>query len=267
MFLRDPWYWPEIWQINPQVANPHLIFPGDILSLAYLNDGRPVVTLERGQPAGGGGVERLVAARSLATSRGGDLDDSVRDARIVLVAASLLTRRADQRCAVRVRASRRPHGQRRARRLCARHRCGGRLRLQRRARGRASSSIPTTTRCLATKASTSDKVASSAAAIPATVYLSRRSARRRRRLPVSRGNARSVEFPPALSRARGRRPDHLGNDGVSLIGQYQVVVINRGSSGARARARAAHISDRRRRDTIVAGLATKSACRTSWPER
>jgi LysM repeat protein len=60
MFLRDPWYWPEIWQINPQVENPHLIYPGDVLSLAYLNDGRPVVNVERG-PAftGGGGVDRL----------------------------------------------------------------------------------------------------------------------------------------------------------------------------------------------------------------
>jgi hypothetical protein len=58
MFLRDPWYWPEIWQINPQVENPHLIFPGDILSLAYLNDGRPVIQLERG-PQEGGGFERL----------------------------------------------------------------------------------------------------------------------------------------------------------------------------------------------------------------
>lgn len=61
MFLRDPWYWPEIWQINPQVDNPHLIFPGDVLSLAYLGDGRPVIQLERGpqQFSGGGGVERL----------------------------------------------------------------------------------------------------------------------------------------------------------------------------------------------------------------
>ena len=61
MFLRDPWYWPEIWQINPQVENPHLIFPGDILSLAYLDDGRPVINLERGPQVveGGGGFERL----------------------------------------------------------------------------------------------------------------------------------------------------------------------------------------------------------------
>jgi len=58
MFLRDPWYWPEIWQINPQVQNPHLIFPGDILSLAYLDDGSPVIQLTRG-PVEGGLTERL----------------------------------------------------------------------------------------------------------------------------------------------------------------------------------------------------------------
>ncbi len=61
MFLRDPWYWPEIWQINPQVENPHLIYPGDVLSLVFLDDGRPAIQLERGPQVveGGGGIERL----------------------------------------------------------------------------------------------------------------------------------------------------------------------------------------------------------------
>jgi len=47
-FLRDPWLWPEIWHVNPQVENPHLIYPGDVLALAYGADGSPQVTLERG---------------------------------------------------------------------------------------------------------------------------------------------------------------------------------------------------------------------------
>lgn len=51
MFLRDPWLWPEVWYINPQVANPHLIYPGDTLALAYGADGRPQIRLEQGGAA------------------------------------------------------------------------------------------------------------------------------------------------------------------------------------------------------------------------
>ncbi len=50
LFLKDPWFWPEIWYQNPQVQNPHLIFPGDILTLIYV-DGEPRVVVEKpGQP-------------------------------------------------------------------------------------------------------------------------------------------------------------------------------------------------------------------------
>ncbi|GMR15379.1 MAG: LysM peptidoglycan-binding domain-containing protein [Gammaproteobacteria bacterium] len=39
-FLEKPWQWPSIWHANPQIENPHLIYPGDRLSLVYI-DGRP----------------------------------------------------------------------------------------------------------------------------------------------------------------------------------------------------------------------------------
>jgi LysM repeat protein len=47
VFLRDPWFWPEIWQVNPQVQNPHLIYPGDTLRLVFI-DGQPKIVLQRG---------------------------------------------------------------------------------------------------------------------------------------------------------------------------------------------------------------------------
>jgi len=52
VFLRDPWFWPEIWYVNPQVANPHLIYPGDVLNLVYV-DGKPRIVV------GTAGAERL----------------------------------------------------------------------------------------------------------------------------------------------------------------------------------------------------------------
>ena len=50
-FLSQPWKWPEIWHANPQVENPHLIYPGDELSLVYV-DGQPRLMLNRGASRG-----------------------------------------------------------------------------------------------------------------------------------------------------------------------------------------------------------------------
>ena len=50
-FLREPWQWPELWQANPRIENPDLIYPGDSLALVYVN-GQPRLTLDRGASRG-----------------------------------------------------------------------------------------------------------------------------------------------------------------------------------------------------------------------
>ncbi|NJD05750.1 MAG: LysM peptidoglycan-binding domain-containing protein [Methylococcaceae bacterium] len=45
-FLAHPWQWPQIWHENPQIANPHWIYPGDVLTLTYVN-GKPRLTVGR----------------------------------------------------------------------------------------------------------------------------------------------------------------------------------------------------------------------------
>ncbi len=56
-FLSSPWKWPEIWHANPQIENPHLIYPGDLIHLVYI-DGEAKLTSERTLklvPGGGAG--------------------------------------------------------------------------------------------------------------------------------------------------------------------------------------------------------------------
>ncbi|MFC0446214.1 LysM peptidoglycan-binding domain-containing protein [Pseudidiomarina halophila] len=40
LYLNDPWHWPELWRLNDDISNPHLIYPGDRLYLSWVN-GRP----------------------------------------------------------------------------------------------------------------------------------------------------------------------------------------------------------------------------------
>jgi LysM repeat protein len=67
VFLRDPWYWPEIWQVNPQVHNPHLIYPGDTLRLVYI-EGKPQILLQRAERGDAARVEPRVRSQPLEAS-------------------------------------------------------------------------------------------------------------------------------------------------------------------------------------------------------
>ena len=48
VFLKQPWLWPKIWRLNPEIENPHLIYPGDELRLVFDDAGEPM--LVKGKP-------------------------------------------------------------------------------------------------------------------------------------------------------------------------------------------------------------------------
>lgn len=59
-FLHDPFQWPSVWKQNPQIANPHLIYPGDMIRLSVVGN-RTVIDVLR--PDGNGGYSSVAGGQ------------------------------------------------------------------------------------------------------------------------------------------------------------------------------------------------------------
>jgi hypothetical protein len=87
-YFQNPWLWPKIWSYNPQIQNPHWIYPGDQLRLRLgagpLDTKDSVVLGTRGMSGGvgsGGFLNRrpLVSKDTVFLRGAGYIDDPKKD--------------------------------------------------------------------------------------------------------------------------------------------------------------------------------------------
>lgn len=63
VFLQQPWLWPKLWRLNPEINNPHLIYPGDVLKLILDEQGEPMLVVVEDEPAVAVEVEDIVKVK------------------------------------------------------------------------------------------------------------------------------------------------------------------------------------------------------------
>lgn len=56
-YFNDPWQWPKVWSYNPQISNPHWIYPGDLVRLLPRG-----VFAQQEEPAGQGSGAAMAVA-------------------------------------------------------------------------------------------------------------------------------------------------------------------------------------------------------------
>jgi hypothetical protein len=85
-YFQNPWLWPKVWSLNPQIHNPHWIYPGDQVRLRsdVAAAPRSAVTLgansRGGQNAGGFSIRRQMVPKGTVFLRGeGYIDDPKKD--------------------------------------------------------------------------------------------------------------------------------------------------------------------------------------------
>ena len=84
-FLSNPWLWPEIWFVNPEIRNPHRIYPGDTVRLAAGSNGETALQVVHGP----GRAPSLYGARLEPMLRASSLEAPIETVPYALISAFL----------------------------------------------------------------------------------------------------------------------------------------------------------------------------------
>jgi hypothetical protein len=102
-YFQNPWRWPAVWGLNPQITNPHWIFPGDqvrLLPSGFVTPtAAPSQNLSSGAPSSLNAPRRSVAPQTVFLREQGWIDESQREAAGTIVGSpddQLLLSEGDQ---------------------------------------------------------------------------------------------------------------------------------------------------------------------------